>query len=82
MSSTREMMEIMLKNQQLILSSLDSLNQQFTNLENKIDGYQHTVDGYQHNLNQHINFVENVYDSVRHPINYITGYKLKSITDK
>lgn len=32
-------------------------------------------------LDNHINFVENIYDTVRKPFSYITGTKLKSIQD-
>jgi len=34
-------------------------------------------------IENHIDFIEHVYDVVRHPINYVTGTSLKAIkTDK
>ena len=62
MSETRELLHQIIDNQNKILSSLKNIESELNSKHER--------------LHSHIDFVENVYDAIRHPINYITGSNL------
>lgn len=66
--STSDLLYQILDNQQIILKELKLIR-------NELESCKATND----KIVQHVNFVENVYDAVKNPINYLMGTNLKSI---
>ena len=66
--NTSDLLYQILDNQQVILEELKLIR-------NELNVCKSTND----KMVEHINFVENVYDVVKSPINYIMGTNLKSI---
>lgn len=69
--STNELLYQILDNQQVILKELKLIRI-------KLESCKATND----KMVQHVNFVENVYDVVKNPINYLMGTNLKSIKNE
>ncbi len=51
-----------LNNQRLILIKLDRIEERLIKLENTQD-----------KMDSHIDFIEDVYDNIKHPLNYVTN---------
>lgn len=69
--SINDLLYQILDNQQIILEELKLIR-------NELDLCKATND----KMVQHVNFVENVYDVVKNPINYLMGTNLKSIKNE
>lgn len=66
------------KNLESIDKKLEDIENRMTILENKVDG---ELLQECKKMGSHIDFVENVYDNVKHPLGYINN-KIKSIIGK
>lgn len=64
-----------------INKNLEAINLKLTNLENKIETIEKKIDceivDECKKMGNHINFVENVYENVKHPLGYINN-KIKN----
>jgi len=64
-----------------INKNLETINIKLTNLENKIETIEKKIDSEIvdecKKMGNHINFVENVYENVKHPLGYINN-KIKN----
>lgn len=69
----------------IINKNLEDMNIRLSNLENKIESIEKKIDCDIVNeckkMGNHINFIENVYDNVKHPLGYINN-KLKYFIGK
>jgi len=68
MTSTNDLLYQILDNQQVILQELKMIRNELNTCKSTND-----------KMVEHINFVENVYDVVKSPINYLIGTNLVSI---
>ena len=59
----------------IIIAKLESIEKRLDNIENRLENIENNMNNIQVNTNMmgsHIHFVEDVYERVKRPLNYIT----------
>ena len=59
----------------IIIAKLESIEKRLDNIENRLENIENNINNIQVNTNMmgsHIHFVEDVYERVKRPLNYIT----------
>ena len=79
-------MENIISQLELIINKIDNLENKIDNLENKFNNkldnkLDKNVITECKKMGSHINFIENIYDNIKHPIGYIM-YKIKNYIPK
>ena len=84
-NKVEEKMDNIIKLLGVLSERTDNIKLKLNTLESKIDKLDDSVNGDLFNeckkMGEHIDFVENVYDNVKHPLGYINN-KIKSIIGK